>query len=363
MGKVKFRHCTHCGSFSPELSDTIKVCEQCHKRVAEARARPYTETNIQKRARVDNEINKNFDFNYISKRREDKKHDDERRVVRQEKIKEERSLVTMAKFKDKLPDKPKYQLSTVINLRKYLQEAINDSGYIGSKLDSRKLARLATIVSYEADVPYRLVMELLSAYATTTLTQKAVARIVKRVAGNYLRLKEGLMVIDTNKDTPVEEWALLHILGSNSNFIDLQGRQGFNLVMDIYTGSLAGNVITSGYSVGVDRKFAKKLGVKSVDIKYFHPKMLSNMVGWGFLVPWSNGTTKPRSMDSTPTQVEKNRELMAGRIDISKCPNGYKPGTYVSCLDCPLGYDTKNYGLGSPPCPYAVRRDAIKVTE
>ena len=360
MEVMKLRLCMQCGQPEPELSETQRVCIKCHKREAEARARPFTETNVQRRASILNHINGNFDEELIERMRSSREFDNEKREERKNRISERRYKHEMAKFDDKLPDKPMFSLDKVMDFRVDILQAFRDNDCIGAGFNGKNVRGLSNDVSRIMGVDSKLLYYALTAYSSDYFSNKDATLLSNRLAGNYLNLRKNIPLIELAKGSPVEEWALIHVVGVSNNFIDSRKVPGFNMVSEVLTGVLAGQHLVSGYAMQVCGIFSKKLGIKQADRKYFTPKMLTQMSGWGFLVPERDNTIRPRSLDTTPKQQEINRKLVEHRLDITKCPKNYKPNKYSSCLECPLGYSKSNV---LRRCNYAVRRDSLSTEE
>jgi hypothetical protein len=348
------RLCMECNKPSPELSISQRVCYKCHKSASEARARPYTETNVQKRARINNEICSHFDIEYLDRMRSAKIIDDENRRIRQQEILERKNKEMAEIRKKKLANKPFYSLDTVNNFHELIIAAFEKYGCLGSGMEGEALRQAAKVISKKTKIGYKILCTTLVTHATEYMSVSDVHNLATRIAGNYITLRKNIPLIDLAKGAPVEGWALMRVVGVNEKYTDRKGIPGFNMFTEILTGELAGTTIKAGYGINVCRRFGKKLGIKQEELKYITPKFLTNLHGWAYIAEGS-GENRPRELDSNPAHKEYNRELTEYRMNITKCPKRYKPDTYSSCIECPLGYT----GTAFKVCRYAIRRDGL----
>jgi len=349
--------CVECGKPSSEISRFRQICDLCVKRLNEARARPYVVTSVKRRKDLLDDINEHFDYDYVNRAILAKKHDDAKRRKRQKAI-AKRKEKEMAKSKTVKPDLPKYSYDAVVEKEQLIYKALTRS-YLagGDKITKKALLAAATAVSDlvvsnntkvgTSDISH--IYDLFVPFMRTGMTIDDVRYMAKFIAGNSSKIKKGLVPDTWNKDTDIlSEWALIRIYSSADGFVDHHGRPGFYLGASIHTGSLAGKKLVSGYTCGVESRVAGKFGIPKKDLKKAEPKMLVGMIGFGFLELSYDGTPRVRMFEATTGQKKTNKDLLKGRLDVTKCPYNLKPFKLTTCLECPVGQTP--HGFGYPYC-------------
>ncbi|HDL86494.1 MAG TPA: hypothetical protein ENH11_09260, partial [Candidatus Acetothermia bacterium] len=349
------RTCIGCGEIAPELSERRRICDVCHKHDNEARARPHIETSVQRRKKEDNAIGDMFNEEWLDRVRRAKRHDTNKRRGRQESIRKWRIKEEMAKINDKLPKALPYQMDTVLDHHYELSQLLVDNMCSGGTLTQRKLQVVADDIHHVIGVKRNMLIQMLEPYAARDFTRKEMERLARMMAGNYLTMRKGIPPKAWTSNDELEEWALIKVKDSSSNYSDLQGNPGFMLAVEIFTGALAGTVITAGYSGGVEARFARKLGINLRNVAFFSHKLLVQLEGWAFLCTSSMRQPRPRTLGATSRQRASNKGLVAERFDISKCVHSLKPEVYATFANCPIGYQQVPLGQRIKRCRLAVR--------
>ena len=348
----KVRKCTVCREPAEELAEFRRVCDVCHKRAQEARARPFVLTSAQRKKCDDNEIDDHFDENRLNREAKSAAHDIHKRNERQAQIQKRRINDEMARHEVKV-ELPDYHINRVLEYRDRVREILIEERVCGARLEGRTLKNVAEYISDALDIPtLGVILDAFAQYKDGMLYSDMEV-LASRFAGNYKTLRKGIPMRFWCPQDEIDDWCLLEILRVGTDYEDVQGNPGFLLDMHMYTGMLSGRNLAVGYSRGVETKFARKLGVANKDVKKAIPKFLTGMVGYGYVVRGYLGQPRVRMMAATPSHKKDNSRLLNGRIDPGLCPFQFKPAAFISCEECPVGRKITQYN--QPRCLTAIR--------
>lgn len=333
-----------CGLPSEELRSYRRVCDACHKRLNEARARPFIITSARRRKDVEDDLRSYFDTDLVDRAARARAHDLKCLRERQQKLVLRREESDLKKFDT--PDLPQVTSGVVDDYRSKLRAIFEKHYLIGGRVDKRQLQEVAYQVAC-AVIPHSArhtlkstapILDLLLARTEGGLLLEDAQKLIGFIAGNYTTLREGLVPRAwVGCEEELGEWALLRVDAVSDGYEDPQGRPGFYMRTDIMSGALAGRVLTAGYAQGVETRVAKKFGVQKKDLELAVPKILVGTVGFGYLCLGFHGHPRARSFAATDTQRRTNRVLVKSRITPESCRYRLKPQLLRSCAECPLG--------------------------